>query len=166
MPAKRSTNLKVRSSRQRAGDAPSFVGRRATSLFASAVKRRNRSKNTRAELKLRRALSHLGLTFRLHVRSLPGKPDFVFSRARVAVFCDGDFWHGRNWPTRRSRLEKGSNADYWLHKIRYNIARDKRQTRQLKLAGWLVIRVWETDVLRDPGEAAERVRKLIRRRVT
>lgn len=164
MPAKRSTNFKVQSSPQRRGAAPSFAGRRPSSLTASTVKGRNRFKNTQAELELRGALSHLGLRFRLHVKSLPGKPDFVFSKPRVAVFCDGDFWHGRNWKARRSRLEKGSNADYWLDKIAYNIARDKRQTRQLEHAGWLVIRIWETDVLRNPGEAAERVQRLVKGR--
>jgi DNA mismatch endonuclease (patch repair protein) len=113
---------------------------------------------------LRKALSQSGLRYKVQVRSLPGRPDVVFSRAQVAVFCDGDFWHGRNWRARRARLIRGSNADYWVHKISYNIARDKRQTRELERAGWVVVRVWETDVLRSPSSVVEKVRKALKRR--
>ncbi|MGH2544322.1 MAG: DUF559 domain-containing protein, partial [Ardenticatenaceae bacterium] len=80
------------------------------------------------------------------------------------VFCDGDFWHGRNWKARYPRLKAGSNARYWVHKIRYNISRDKRQTRELRTAGWTVIRLWETDILRDPIECAMQVLRMLRRR--
>jgi|SRR6266446_5211993 len=161
MPAKRSTNLKKGSSRQRVTNAPSYSGLQPASRNASRVKSRNRSANTRAELQLRKALSSLGLRYRLHVARLPGRPDVVFIRSRVAVFCDGDFWHGRKWRTRRSRLQTGANARYWIDKISYNIARDKRQTNALRRAGWLVVRVWETDVLRDPRSAANKVWKAL-----
>src|SRR6266550_2999750 len=107
MPAKRSTNLKKRSSRQLVTNAPSYAGFLPTSRNASRVKSRNRSANTRAELQLRKALSSLGLRYRLHVKRLPGRPDVVFIRSRVAIFCDGDFWHGRKWKARRSRLKTG-----------------------------------------------------------
>ena len=158
-------NLKNAFSLQQGGAPPSFTGRTAASPAASAVKGRNRSKNTRAERELRKALSKLGLRYRVHQRTLPGKPDIVFGKARIAVFCDGDFWHGRDWRARRSQLRKGSNADYWTQKIAYNIARDKRQAKQLKAANWSVIRFWETDVLRDPSAAADLVWRLLRRRI-
>src|SRR6266568_9303362 len=113
MPAKRSTNLKKRSSHHDSPKVPSFTGLRPASRNASVTKRRNRSTNTRAELQLRKAMSQLGLRYRLHVAGLPGRPDVVFSRSRVAVFCDGDFWHGRKWSASRSRLKAGANSKYW-----------------------------------------------------
>src|SRR5436309_1327019 len=164
MPAKRSTNLKKSSSGQRPRGVPSFAGRAPSSNTASAVKSRNRSKDTRAEVLLRRALARYGLRYRTHVSSLPGRPDVVFSKPQVAVFCDGDFWHGRNWRARRSRLNRGANADYWIQKIRYNIDRDRRQTRELERAGWVVVRLWETDVLRNPRSAARRVKEAVHKR--
>jgi len=87
---------------------------------------------------------------------LPGKPDFVFSRSQVAVFVDGDFWHGN---PRRSRLPK-SNTDYWREKIRSNRARDKKINRTLKELGWRVVRIWESS-LRDGEAIAARLRLLI-----
>jgi DNA mismatch endonuclease (patch repair protein) len=125
------------------------------------VKSRNRSVDTKAELQLRKALSKLGLRYRLHIARLPGRPDVVFTRSRVAVFCDGDFWHGRNWRARRSHLRSGSNSKYWIDKIRYNIARDKRQMRQLQRTGWVVLRIWETDVLEDPPAVARRILRVV-----
>src|SRR6184192_535308 len=166
MPAKRSTNLKKSSSGQRLCPVPSFAGRAPSSSRASVVKSRNRSKDTRAEVLLRKALTQHGLRYRIHVSSLPGRPDIVFSRPQIAVFCDGDFWHGRNWRARRSRLNRGANADYWTQKIRYNIDRDRRQTRELERAGWVVVRLWETDVLRSPRSAVRRVKEALHKRTS
>src|SRR6267142_1733988 len=137
MPAKRSTNLKNRSSHQDSPKVPSYAGLRPASHNSSLAKRRNRAANTRAELQLRKALSKFGLRYRLHVTGLPGRPDVVLPRSRIVVFCDGDFWHGRNWKASRLRLKVGANSKYWISKIGYNIARDKRQTRELERAGWL-----------------------------
>lgn len=124
---------------------------------ASKAKRRNPPKGTRAELLLRRALWAKGLRYRLHAKDLPGKPDILFRRQRLAIFVDGDFWHGRDWEQRRKKLKKGSNADYWLAKIGYNIERDKRNTTLLEGMGWTVIRMWETDLLRGPGIAVRKI---------
>jgi DNA mismatch endonuclease (patch repair protein) len=82
---------------------------------------------------------------------LPGKPDIVFPRQRAAIFCDGDFWHGRNLEMRLARLVRGHNAPYWVDKIRTNVARDRLNTARLEEAGWRVLRLWETDILRDPA---------------
>ena len=139
-----------------------FTGLRPASAFASLAKRGNRAKNTRAEIALRQAIWSCGLRYRLHASDLPGKPDVIFRNARVVVFCDGDFWHGRDFDIRRKKLLRGSNADYWLAKINGNIVRDARQTRLLRQAGWRVLRLWETDVLRNPKKAADRVVRLVR----
>lgn len=92
-----------------------------------------------------------------------GKPDMVFRRERVAVFCDGDFWHGRDWRHRSRKLGTGTNASYWLEKIRSNMRRDRRIDRALARAGWQVVRLWETDILKDPSTCAARVEAVLRR---
>jgi DNA mismatch endonuclease (patch repair protein) len=144
--------------------APSFKGFSSSSRAASRVKSRNRATNTVAEMELRRALWKLGARYRTHALELPGKPDIVFRRTRIAVFCDGDFWHGRSWRSRRAKLLRGSNADYWVQKIRANIARDRRHTRVLTANGWLVLRYWESDILADPTAVARLVVTAARRR--
>jgi len=101
------------------------------------------------------------LRYRKNVKTLPGKPDIVFGRARVAVFCDGDFWHGRNWKELKSKLRQGTNAEYWLAKIESNIERDRLNTALLEADGWSVLRLWETDIKRDPQAAAESVKKVV-----
>ena len=73
------------------------------------------------------------------------------------MFCDGDFWHGRKWNSQKMNLARGSNADYWVAKIEANIARDRRHRAELRTAGWRVIRLWESDILRNPERMAERV---------
>lgn len=153
MPAKRSINLKRRSARQPL-PAPSYKRFRSTSLKASRVKSRNRSKGTRPERELLRALRRLGAHHATQGFGLPGNPDIVFARARLVVFCDGDFWHGRDWEARRRRLRVGANAAYWIPKIEYNIARDQHINRQLRGRGWSVVRLWETDILRDASVLA------------
>lgn len=140
---------------------PSFKGHQSSSAISSRIKQRNRKAGTKAELALRRALWQRGLRYRLGQKDLPGSPDLVFRRQRVVVFVDGDFWHGRDWERRRERLQAGSNADYWLAKIGYNRDRDRRNQVLLAELGWRVLRLWETDVLTDPQDAARQVASLL-----
>lgn len=137
--------------------APSFAGYKPSSETASRAKRANRSRDTKHEVQLRKELWHRGLRFRVDVRDLPGRPDIVFARARTVVFCDGDFWHGRNWTHRRDGLRQGHNGSYWSAKIEANRRRDSIHNRALSRNGWRVIRLWETDILRDPVSAANAV---------
>ena len=141
----------------RRAKAPSFRNLVATSPAASKAMARNTARNTRCEAVLCAELRRRRLTFRRNVASLPGKPDIVFVRRQIAVFCDGDFWHGRKWTIRKKRLAGGSNADYWVAKIEANIARDRRHRSELRRAGWRIIRLWESDILRNPERVAERV---------
>jgi DNA mismatch endonuclease (patch repair protein) len=145
---------------------PYYAGFTPSSEAASRIKRANRKEGGRAERMLGRALWRAGLRYRKHVTGLPGRPDFVFAGARVCVFCDGDFWHGRDWDTLRERLARRANPEYWLAKIGRNRERDREQTARLTELGWLVIRVWETDVLRDPEAAALHVAAVVRERTT
>lgn len=108
---------------------------------------RIRGKDTSIEMKLRRALWSAGHRYRLHVRGLPGTPDIIFPKARIAVFCDSSFWHGRNWEAKKVRL--ANNRDYWIAKIERNMSRDARVSEELMKAGWMVIRFWDADIDRD-----------------
>jgi DNA mismatch endonuclease, patch repair protein len=141
--------------------APTFAGCHPASAVASKAKRMNRCADTRHEVLLRRALFRLGLRFRKNVTTLPGKPDIVFPSAKAVVFCDGDFWHGRNFRRLRRKLMHGHNAGYWLAKISANIRRDRRNNAALKASGWRVVRMWETDIVRNPVAAATRVAHVI-----
>ncbi len=140
---------------------PSFADLEPASESSSRAKRSNRRVDTQHEIMLRSQLWRLGLRFRKNARTLPGKPDIVFSSARVVVFCDGDFWHGRNWKTLKSKLGQGTNAKYWSAKIASNIERDKRNTALLRKTGWRVVRLWETDIKHDPLVAALLVKKIV-----
>lgn len=116
-----------------------------THKIMSAVK----SKNTKPELLLRHALWARGLRYRVNVKSLKGKPDIVFTRAKIVVFCDGDFWHGHNWVIRGLTSFEDELARYtqfWKDKILRNIQRDKEITAILETEGWTVIRIWESEI--------------------
>ena len=119
--------------------------------------RANRSRDTRPELLVRGALRAYKLRYRTHESSVPGRPDLVFRSARLAVFCDGDFWHGRHWERLRAQLTRRANANYWIAKIAANRARDVLQRRALRKAGWMVLRVWESAIRRDPDAAARQI---------
>ena len=111
-----------------------------------------KSKDTEPELLVRQALWKRGLRYRVNVRTLPGKPDIVFTRAKIAIFCDGDFWHGHNWAVRgMASLEEELNSysEFCRSKILSNIERDSKNTLALTESGWIVIRLWESDIRKD-----------------
>jgi DNA mismatch endonuclease (patch repair protein) len=141
--------------------SPSYGGYSPATPAASRVGRGNKKTGTRPERLLEGALSSLGLRFGRHARDLPGNPDIIFPARLVAVFCDGAFWHGRNWRERRAKLMRGANADYWIAKIARNRQRDRAITRELRALGWCVIRVWDTDVCRNPEEVARAIARRI-----
>jgi DNA mismatch endonuclease (patch repair protein) len=141
---------------------PRYTDLQPASRLASDIKKKNRSRDTKAEMLLRRALWKLGVRYRLHDARLPGKPDIIIAKARVVIFCDGDFWHGRNWRSRKARLARGANAAYWLAKIETNIRRDRLKTRALEQLGWTVLRFWETDILRDLETIAQSAIRAVR----
>ena len=145
--------------------APSYVGLKPASDAASrAARGASRKQGTLCEVLLRRELWKRGLRYRLNVGNLPGRPDLVFVRERVAVFCDGDFWHGRNLVERVAKLKKGHNAGYWVAKVQANVARDERQTLALEADGWRVLRLWETEMARDVSAAADVVAATLKRK--
>ena len=123
----------------------------------SAVMARIRGKNTGPELALAAALRPTRFRYESHARDLPGRPDFVFRRHRVAVFVDGDFWHG--W---RFRAWKDKLSEKWEAKIEANRRRDLRNFRRLRAEGWRVLRIWEHEVKADASACASRVVEAIR----
>lgn len=137
---------------------PSYKGLSPASLITSRIASASSAKrDTAPELLLRRALRGAGLRHRIDVASLPGRPDLVVPVARLAVFCDGDFWHGRDLKRRLQKLAAGHNAPYWIAKIRSNVDRDRRVGRLLRDSGWKVLRFWERDVRANPERAAAAV---------
>lgn len=144
--------------------APSYRGLLPASAAASNVGRGNKKTNTAPERVLRGAVHRLGGRYRTNTIVVFGRPDLVFTTYRVAVFCDGDFWHGRNWEARKQKLARGTNAQYWLAKIERNVQRDRYVNQQLRAAGWMVLRFWESDVKRDPIKAAKRILRAVANR--
>ena len=142
-------------------EAPSFKGLAPGSPAQSRAKRSNRARDTKPELLVRRELWARGARYRLLPPDLPGRPDIVFLRARVAVFCDGDFWHGHDWPQISEKLANGHNGSYWRAKIAYNIERDLRINQELEQHGWLVLRYWESAIKASPSLVAAAVLKAV-----
>lgn len=133
----------------------------------SSLMRQVHSVGTEPELLLRRALWKRGLRYAKNCPSLPGKPDIVFAKAQVAVFVDGELWHGHQWETRNlgsleDQFVHCESADYWVHKIRKTMYRDIETTHRLQEMGWTVIRLWAGDVILSPETCAGLVERAVR----
>lgn len=124
----------------------------------SAVMRRVKGRDTSPELKVRRALTRLGVRYRLHRADLPGKPDIVMRGRRLVLFVHGCFWHGHDC-ARGARVPK-ANRDYWLGKVSRNRERDARHRAALEAAGWRVETIWECD-LKDAAALEARLASLL-----
>ncbi len=112
-----------------------------------------RSKNTLPEKKLVKALKSQKLYFSQHVKTLPGKPDIVFRRKKVAIFVDSDFWHGH--PSRF--IMPQTNRSYWMSKITLNKQRDKNVNRELRKNDWKVVRIWEFDIKKNVQKCLNKI---------
>ncbi len=123
----------------------------------SEIMSRIRSKDTKLETDFFKLVSRIlypkGLRYRKHYKKLTGRPDIVFVSRKIAVFIDGDFWHGYNFGKIKNRLPK----KYWRAKIKNNIKRDRKITKTLKKDGWVVIRIWEHEVKKQPAKALNRI---------
>ncbi|MCO6489048.1 MAG: very short patch repair endonuclease [Phaeodactylibacter sp.] len=115
--------------------------RRYTPEQRSRLMSKIRSRDTKPELMLRRALWALGYRYRKNVKSLPGSPDIAIKKYKVAVFVDGGFWHGYKWEEKKSSIHR--NREYWIPKIERNMQRDRQNTQALQEKGWTVFRFWE-----------------------
>ena len=120
-----------------------------------------KSKDSKIELALRKELWSRGLRYQKNVRSVFGNPDIVFKGKKVAVFCDGEFWHGFDWENRKNQIK--SRREYWIPKIERNIQRDKEVTETLENAGWTVLRFWEREIKEDIFLCADIVEEALKK---
>ena len=142
--------------------SPGMVGR--ISPARSAIMAKVRLRDTKPEIQLRKALWSLGLRYRICKNGLPGRPDVTFGPAKVAVFVDGDFWHGRNFSARLRRGQFKVRRKFWIHKIRSNMARDLRNNRDLSRLGFRVIWIWASDLKLHEDRYARRLAKIVNAR--
>ena len=119
------------------------------------------SKDTSIELALRRELWRQGYRYRKNYKGLPGTPDIVLTKYKIAIFCDGELFHGKDWEVLRPRLLKGNNADFWVKKIERNMERDRENDKKLLFLGWTIIRFWGNDILKNPKQCVRVVEETI-----
>ncbi len=120
-----------------------------------------RGNNTSIELILRKALWAKGLRFRKNYDKLPGRPDIVITKYKIAIFCDSEFFHGKDWDILKEKLKNGSNPDYWIPKIERNIQRDHEKDTLLNAKGWKVIHFWGKEILSDTENCVRAVEEAI-----
>lgn len=120
-----------------------------------------KSKDTKIEVLLRKALWNKGYRYRKNLMQLPGKPDIVLTKYRIAIFCDGEFFHGKDWEILKPRLEKSNNSDFWISKISRNREIDDEVNKQLLFQGWTVIRFWGDDIKKNIDECIKVIEETI-----
>lgn len=120
-----------------------------------------RSKDTKIEIIFRKALWNKGIRYRKNYNKLPGKPDIVITKSKIAIFCDSEFFHGKDWEMLKPRLAKGNNGEFWIKKIANNIERDERINKELVFMGWTVIRFWGKDIIERMDECLKVVEEVI-----
>lgn len=120
-----------------------------------------RSKDTTIEIALRKALWAKGYRYRKNYKELPGKPDIVLTKYKVAIFCDSEFFHGKDWEVLRPRLERGNNSEFWIQKISRNRQRDDEVNKKLLFEGWTVIRFWGDEIRKNVEECVRVVEETV-----
>lgn len=116
-----------------------------------------RSKDTKPELLLRKALWAKGHRYRLRVKKLPGSPDIVFRKFKLVIFIDGEFWHGLNWAEKKKKIK--SNRAFWIPKIERNMQRDEENNMALEELGWTILRFWENSIKKDLNKCIATIEK-------
>lgn len=123
-----------------------------------AIKR----KDTKIELMLRKSLWKNGLRYRVDCKDIFGSPDIAIKKYKIAVFCDSEFFHGYNWESQKENIK--SNKEYWISKIERNMQRDKNVNKILKDNGWLVIRFWGFEIIKDVERCTQKIIESIQSR--
>jgi DNA mismatch endonuclease (patch repair protein) len=111
-----------------------------------------KGKDTSIEMILRKALWKKGYHYRKNYKNLPGTPDIALTKYKIAIFCDGEFFHGKDWEILKPRLERGKNSDFLVTKISRNRERDEEINKKLLFMGWIVIRFWGMDIKKNTDE--------------
>lgn len=120
-----------------------------------------RSKDSKIEILLRQELWTRGLKYRKNVKTVFGHPDIAFIGKKVAVFCDSEFWHGYDWAKRKNDIK--SNQEFWISKIERNMARDEEVNNYLTSHGWIVLRFWGKQILKDAARCADIIETEVKR---
>ncbi len=122
---------------------------------------RIKGKNTSIEVRLCKALWQKGYHYRKNYKELPGSPDIVLTKYKIAIFCDGEFFHGKDWDKLKARLEKGEKGEYWIKKITRNMERDEEINKQLMFKGWTVLRFWGDEIRKNTDECVKAIEEVI-----
>lgn len=120
-----------------------------------------KSKDTSIEVVLRKALWKKGIRYRKNYKLLPGTPDIAIAKYKIAIFCDSEFFHGKDWEVLKPRLEKGKNAEFWIKKIGKNREHDDEVNKKLLFMGWTVIRFWGNDIKKKTDECIKVIEETI-----
>ena len=118
-----------------------------------------KTKRNSAEIMIAKSLCHRGYRYRLNYKALPGSPDIALTKYRIAIFIDGEFWHGKDFEQRKTKLK--NNKDYWIEKIQENIDRDLKNDKLLRQMEWYPIHFWSNDVIKYCNQCVEEVICLI-----
>ena len=110
---------------------------------------------------MRKSLWKKGIRYRKNYAALPGKPDIALTKYKIAIFCDGEFFHGKDWDELRVRLLKSDNGNFWIEKIERNMKRDDEVNKALLILGWTVLRFWGTDIKKHTDECIRAVEESI-----
>lgn len=120
-------------------------------VLSAEQRRRNmqaiKNKNTKIEILLGKSMWAAGMRYRKNDKTVFGKPDFVMKGLKIAIFCDSEFFHGKDWETEKDRIK--TNREFWVNKIEGNIKRDNLVNEKLQTDGWIVIRFWGTDIKKN-----------------
>lgn len=122
-----------------------------------------RSKDTKIEILLWKALWEKGIRYRKKYSKVPGKPDIAITKYKIAIFCDSEFFHGKDWEELKPRLLKGDNGEFWVNKIGKNRERDEDIAKKLHQMGWIVLRFWGKDIKKNINECLETIDEAILR---
>jgi len=122
------------------------------------VMRSIRSKDTKAEIRLRKALYHAGHRYRKNWKKLPGTPDIVLTRHKICVFCDSEFFHGKDYDIKKPVK---TNSEYWTRKIQRNMERDREVTARLRAMGWTVVRFWDSEITKSLDKCVKAIEEMI-----
>lgn len=134
-------------------------------VLTKAQRRKNmqhiKAKDTVIEILLRKALWKKGIRYRKNYAAVPGKPDIALTKYKIAIFCDGEFFHGKDWDELREKLLKSDNGSFWIEKIERNMKRDDEVNKALLFLGWTVLRFWGIDIKKHTDECIRAVEESI-----
>lgn len=120
-----------------------------------------KGKDTKIEVLLRKALWNKGYRYRKNYKKLEGKPDIVLTKYKIAIFCDGEFFHGKDWEKLKKRLKRGNNGEFWIKKIARNMERDDNINKRLQFEGWTVLRFWGDDIKKNTEDYVKTIEETV-----